>query len=61
MSQERLKKIREYRANQPIEELERKWNKAQGRHSNHFWCTEWIDLAMCKGKKWKQFFDENLK
>lgn len=30
---------------QPMEELERKWKKAKGRHSNRFWAAEWIDLA----------------
>lgn len=42
---DRSDKINEYRRKQPIEELERKWDKARGRHSNQFWCTEWLDLA----------------
>jgi len=33
------------RQKQPIAELERKWEKAQGRHSNRYWCQEWLDLA----------------
>lgn len=39
------------RQKQPIEELERKWNKAKGRHSNQFWCQEWIDLANARAKQ----------
>lgn len=42
--------IRESRRSQPIEELERKWNKAKGRHSRQFWCMEWIDLAHARAK-----------
>ncbi len=42
----RIQKILEdERRKQPIEELERKWNKAKGRHSNRYWCAEWLDLA----------------
>jgi len=39
------------RRKQPIAELERKWNKAKGRHSNAYWCAEWLDLASAKGKE----------
>jgi hypothetical protein len=48
---ERVRKIlEEERRKQPIEELERKWNKAKGRHSNQYWCVEWLDLANARGK-----------
>jgi len=48
----RIQKILdEYRRNKPISELERKWNKAKGRHSNRFWCTEWLDLAHARAKE----------
>ena len=36
------------RRKQPVEELERKWDKAQGRHSNAYWAAEWIDLAYAR-------------
>lgn len=45
MNKKRLAKIAEYRQQQPMSELERKWNKAKGRHSNKYWCAEWLDLA----------------
>lgn len=39
------------RQKQPIKELERKWEKAKGRHSNHYWTQEWIDLSFARGKE----------
>lgn len=50
--------LREERRKQPIEELERKWEKAKGRHSNAFWCDEWLDLAYARAKKWYEFLCE---
>jgi hypothetical protein len=48
----RIQKILEdERRKQPIAELERKWNKAKGRHSNQFWTAEWLDLAAVRGHK----------
>ena len=47
-----------YRQNKPLVELERKWNKAQGRHSNQFWCQEWLDLAHARADKTARFFLE---
>jgi len=44
-------KIDQHRKNKPIEELERKWNKAKGRHSNRFWCLEWLDIADYRAKE----------
>lgn len=45
----RIQKILEdERRKQPIAELERKWNKARGRHSKQFWAVEWIDLAYAR-------------
>jgi hypothetical protein len=32
-------------ARQSDAELERKWKKAQGRHSNRFWTQECLDVA----------------
>ena len=51
----RIQKIIEKeRRKQPIEELERKWNKAKGRHSNAYWCIEWLDLAAARAHiMWK--------
>lgn len=46
----RIQKIlEEERRKQPIEELERKWNKAKGRHSNQYWTAECLDLAHAEG------------
>lgn len=42
--------LEEERRKQPIEELERKWNKAKGRHSNAYWCAEWLDLAHARAE-----------
>ena len=48
----RIQKIlEEERRKQPIEELQRKWNKAKGRHSNRYWCTELLDSAIKTIKK----------
>ena len=48
---EREKRIEEYRQRQMITELERKWNKAKGRHSNAWWAAEWLDLAAARGRE----------
>lgn len=48
----RMDKISGYRRNQPIEELQRKWNKAKGRWSNSIWATEWLDLAYARANIW---------
>ena len=51
----RIQKILdEERRKQPIAELERKWNKARGRHSRAFWTAEWLDLAKARGEKMYQ-------
>ena len=42
---EREDRIAEKRRQQPREELIRKWRKAQGRHSKHYWSQETIDLV----------------
>lgn len=53
----RIQKILdEERRKQPIAELERKWNKAKGRHSNAFWTTEWLDLARARADEMVKFF-----
>ena len=53
----RIQKIlREERRKQPIEELERKWNKAKGRHSNQYWTAEWLDLAHARAREMYKFF-----
>ena len=56
MSIDGEKKLDEARQHQPLKELERKWNKAKGRHSNAFWTQEWIDLAMARGARLAKFF-----
>lgn len=43
--QERIDAIRQ---RQPLAELERKWLKARGRHSNRFWAQEWLDLCAAR-------------
>lgn len=54
----RIQKIlQEERRSQHIAELERKWNKAKGRHSNAFWCAEWLDLAAARAKEMADFFN----
>lgn len=45
------KLLQDERRKQPIEELERKWMKARGRHSNAYWCLEWLDLAHARGEE----------
>ena len=53
------KRIEKYRRSQSLEELERKWLKAKGRHSNAFWSAEWLDLAHKRAEKlWKWFNKE---
>lgn len=47
----RAERIAEYRQRQPIEELERKWRKAQGRWSNQYWSAEWLDLAEARSRQ----------
>ena len=54
-----LKILAEERQKQPIEELERKWKKSKGRHSNAYWSQEWIDLAMARAEELDKFFNGN--
>ena len=54
---EREDRIAEYRRNKPLDELERKWNKAKGRHSNHRWCAECLDLATAFGRVFARIFE----
>jgi hypothetical protein len=35
---------------QSDEEIARKWVKAQGRWSNHYWAQEWLDVADRRAK-----------
>ena len=49
--------LQDERRKQPITELERKWNKAKGRHSNAFWCDEWLDLAAARAEEMYKFFN----
>ncbi len=56
MSEQREKQIDEYRRRQPIAELERKWNKARGRHSKNYWAVEWVDLAWARGREMARYF-----
>jgi len=53
----RSERIDKFRRSQPIEELERKWKKEKGRHSNQFWCLEWLDLAHARGKEIDNYFN----
>ena len=48
--EQRQARIAEKRSRQPIAELERKWMKARGRHSNSYWSAEWLDLASARGR-----------
>jgi hypothetical protein len=50
MSADRENRITEFRRSQPEAELERKWNKARGRHSNSFYIMEWLDLAWVRAE-----------
>lgn len=36
---------------QSDDELERKWVKAKGRHSNQFWAQELLDVARRRGAR----------
>ncbi len=56
MSEERQKKIDKFRQSQPIEELQRKYNKAKGRHSNAFWMAEELDIAFKRAEEMYKFF-----
>lgn len=59
MSERGEKILAEARQKQPMEELERKWSKARGRWSNHYWAAEWIDLARKRADElWKGLFVE---
>ena len=53
MAEEIQKRLAEVRAKQPIEELERKWRKAKGRHSNAFYAVELLDLAKARAARYK--------
>ena len=53
----RQKIITEFRRNKPIAELERKWEKAKGRHSNRYWCAEWLDLAHARAIRFAELFN----
>lgn len=56
----RIQKIlREERRKQPIEELRRKYEKAKGRHSNHYWFAEELDLADAKAEEIVKLFNRN--
>ena len=53
----RIQKIlQDERRKQPIAELERKWNKAKGRHSKQIWLTEELDLLDAKALASIKFF-----
>lgn len=51
MDSDITKRIEEIRQSQPMEELERKWNKSKGRHSNQFYTQEGLDLADRRAKE----------
>lgn len=57
MSDERLKTIALKRQSQPIAELERKWNKAKGRHSKRYWAQECLDLGIARGLEIAAYFN----
>ena len=59
MNKERQAKIDKIRRSQPINELERKWKKAKGRHSNQFWAVEWLDLAIRRAEDTYQWLINN--
>lgn len=59
MTDERSERIKQARQSQPIAELERKWNKAQGRWSRRYWAQEWLDLAAARAKEWSAWFMTN--
>ena len=48
----RAERIAEYRLCQPLAELERKWRKAQGRHSNQYYIQEFLDLCDARASEW---------
>ena len=47
-------------ARQSDEELERKWAKAEGRHSNQFWTQEWLDVAKRRAKHIAEYFRDTM-
>ena len=53
---EREERIAEYRCDKSLDELERKWRKAKGRHSNRFWCIEQLDLARAVAREFAKIF-----
>jgi len=56
MSKARQMIFEKARRNQPIEELQRKWDKARGRWSKNIWGAEWLDLAWKEGEKMALYF-----
>lgn len=44
-------------ARQSEAELERKWQKAKGRHSNHYWIQEWLDVIDRQAAKFISYFN----
>jgi hypothetical protein len=60
MSAERQKRIAEFRRGKPIAELERKWLKANGRHSKRYFTVEHLDLSHARARMLYQFFQEDL-
>ena len=55
---DREARIAAYRQRQPLAELERKWNKARGRHSNRYWIQEWVDLADARGREMARIIEK---
>ena len=51
MSKKGQEILQNYRASKPIEELERKYNKAKGRYCSDKVCTERADLMNAQVKK----------
>ena len=51
MSKKGQEILQNYRASKPIEELERKYNKAKGRYSSNKVCAERADLFLARIKK----------
>jgi hypothetical protein len=56
---DRQARIAEARQAQSEEELERKWNKAQGRWTNRYWAQEWLDLAAHRATKLWTWMNKN--
>ena len=59
MSKKRQEKIDKFRRMKSVKELERKFNKAKGRHSKNYWCVEHLDYVFALADELYFWFEKN--